>query len=102
MRSLVRSIAKRILWLAGAGFCATSLIVASVFLYLDPQIPTTETYSQYRFETPLRIFTSDNKLIGEFGDRRTIPIAFQDTPKAYIDALLNTEDKRFFEHRGWT
>ena len=100
MRSLVRSIAKRILWLAGAGFCATSLIVASVFLYLDPQIPTTETYSQYRFETPLRIFTSDNKLIGEFGDRRTIPIAFEDTPKAYIDALLNTEDKRFFEHRG--
>lgn len=100
MRSLVRSIAKRILWLAGAGACATSLIVASVFLYLDPQIPTTETYSKYRFETPLRIFTRDNKLIGEFGDRRTIPIAFEDTPKAYIDALLNTEDKRFFEHRG--
>ena len=67
---------------------------------MDPQIPTTETYSKYRFETPLRIFTRDNKLIGEFGDRRTIPIAFEDTPKAYIDALLNTEDKRFFEHRG--
>ena len=100
MRSLIRSITKRILWLAGAGVCATSLVVASVFLYLDPQIPTTETYSEYRFETPLRIFTRDNKLIGEFGDRRTIPIAFEDTPKAYIDALLNTEDKRFFEHRG--
>ena len=67
---------------------------------MDPQIPTTETYSKYRFETPLRIFTRDNKLIGEFGERRTIPIAFEDTPKAYIDALLNTEDKRFFEHRG--
>ena len=67
---------------------------------MDPQIPTTETYSKYRFETPLRIFTRDNKLIGEFGDRRTIPIAFEDTPKAYIDALLNTEDKRFFEHSG--
>ena len=67
---------------------------------MDPQIPATETYSKYRFETPLRIFTRDNKLIGEFGDRRTIPIAFEDTPKAYIDALLNTEDKRFFEHRG--
>ena len=67
---------------------------------MDRQIPATETYSKYRFETPLRIFTRDNKLIGEFGDRRTIPIAFEDTPKAYIDALLNTEDKRFFEHRG--
>ncbi len=75
-------------------------MAASVFLYLDPQIPTTETYSKYRFETPLRVFTRDNKLIGEFGNRRTIPIAFEDTPKAYIDALLNTEDKRFFEHRG--
>ena len=87
-------------WLAAFGACATSLGVASVFLYLDPQIPSTETYSRYSFETPLRIYTADGLLVGEFGDRRLIPIALADVPRHFIAGLINTEDKRFYDHRG--
>ena len=88
-----------IVWLAGAGVCATSLTLASVFLYLDPQIPSTDTYRNYRFETPLRIYTADEKLIAEFG-RRLIPIALPDVPEHFLNALIDTEDKRFYRHGG--
>ena len=88
-----------ILWLAGAGFCATSLGFASVFSYLGPKIPSIETYRHYRYETPLRIYTADGALIGEFG-RRLIPIALEDVPRHFLNALIDTEDKRFHRHFG--
>ena len=89
-----------IIWLVAGGVCTTSLGLASAFLYLDPQIPSTDTYRHYRFETPLRIYTADDKLIGEFGDRRLIPIDLEDVPRHFLDALVNTEDKRFYRHSG--
>ena len=88
-----------ILWLGGAAFCATLLGFASVFVYLTPTIPSIETYRHYRYETPLRIYTTDGALIGEFG-RRLIPIALQDVPKHFLAALIDTEDKRFYRHFG--
>ena len=67
---------------------------------MDPQIPSTDTYRHYRYETPLQIFTADGALIGEFGDRRLYPIALANVPRAFLDALINTEDKRFYDHAG--
>ena len=98
-RSRLRKTLGVILWLAGAGFCATSLGFASVFAYLGPEIPSIETYRHYRYETPLRIYTADDALIGEFG-RRLIPIALEDVPEHFLNALIDTEDKRFYRHFG--
>ncbi len=88
-----------ILWLAGAAACATFLGFASVFAYLGPKIPSIETYRHYRYETPLRIYTADGALIGEFG-RRLIPLALDGVPKRFLSALIDTEDKRFYRHFG--
>lgn len=99
LRSLAKYVVRDIVWLGAVGVCATTLGLASVFLYLNPQIPTTETYRHYRFETPLRIFTVDGALVAEFGNR-LIPIDFEDVPRDFINALLNTEDKRFYDHAG--
>ena len=74
--------------------------MASTFLYLDPQIPSAETYRHYQLETPLRIYSSDGALLAEFGDRRLIPISIGDVPQSYKDAVVFTEDKRFYEHSG--
>ena len=82
------------------GVCTLCLGLASVFLYLDPQIPSTDTYRHYRYETPLQIFTADDMLIGEFGNRRLYPIALDDVPRHFLNALINTEDKRFYDHAG--
>ena len=98
-RTGLKRVAAVIVWLAAAGVCGTSLGLASAFLYLDPQIPSTETYTRYSFKTPLRIYTADGALIAEFGDR-LIPIKLADVPQSFIDALLNTEDKRFYDHVG--
>ncbi|MEM1433884.1 MAG: PBP1A family penicillin-binding protein [Pseudomonadota bacterium] len=76
------------------------LSLAGTFLYLNPQTPAAETYRNVRLETPLRIYTADGGLIAEFGERRVIPVAIEDVPRDFINALLDTEDKRFYEHGG--
>ena len=86
--------------LALSGLCAAVLTLAGIYLYLDPQIPKAETYRHVRLETPLRVYTADEQLIAEFGERRVIPIALPDVPELFIRALLDTEDKRFYEHSG--
>ena len=99
-RLRLRRVLRVIVWLGALGVCGISLTLASVFLYLDPQIPSTETYRRYSFETPLRIYTADGLLVGEFGDRRLIPIALADVPRHFLAGLINTEDKRFYQHGG--
>jgi penicillin-binding protein 1A len=88
------------MWLAVAGLCAIVLSLAAVFLYLDPQIPRAETYRQVRLETPLRVFTADGKLMAEFGERRLVPVTLDQVPPLFVRAVLDTEDKRFYEHKG--
>ena len=91
---------QRIMWLCGGGLCATVLSLAGVFLYLDPQTPKAETYRNVQLETPLRIYSEDGALLAEFGERRLIPITLNQVPQDFISALLDTEDKRFYEHSG--
>ncbi|MXY06924.1 MAG: PBP1A family penicillin-binding protein [Gammaproteobacteria bacterium] len=95
-----RSLTGTIIWIALTGICTLSLTLAAVFLYLNPQIPDAESYRHVKLETPLRVFTADAALIAEFGERRRIPIRFDEVPRHFINALLDTEDKRFYQHRG--
>jgi penicillin-binding protein 1A len=90
----------RIMWLTLSAVCAAVLSLAGVYLYLDPQIPDAVTYRQVRLETPLRVYTADRQLIAEFGERRLIPITLDQVPPLFVRAVLDTEDKRFYEHSG--
>jgi penicillin-binding protein 1A len=83
----------------GLGTAALGMGLAAAFLYLNPQIPEISTFTEVTLKAPLKIVSRDGKLIQEYGER-LIPIQFEDIPKTFIDALLNTEDKRFFEHSG--
>ncbi len=76
------------------------MVLAGSFLYLNPQIPEASSYQNVQIETPLRVYSQNGKLLGEFGERRSIPINLEDVPKNFIDALINTEDKRFYQHGG--
>ena len=95
-----KSLTGTIIWIALTGICTLSLTLAAVFLYLNPQIPDAESYRHVKLETPLRVFTADEALIAEFGERRRIPIPFDQVPPHFINALLDTEDKRFYQHSG--
>jgi len=75
------------------------MVVAAGYLYLAPQLPSAETYRNVQLETPLRIYTADNRLIDEIGNRRN-PVNYEDIPRVLTDALIATEDIRFYSHPG--
>lgn len=95
MRIVLKAIAIFFLLL----ICSLSMLLSGIFLYLNPSIPEIETFSRVSIKAPLKIYSHDDFLIQEFGERLR-PITFNEIPPLFIKALLDTEDKRFFEHRG--
>jgi penicillin-binding protein 1A len=90
-------------WLAGTVLAAMTVLVAAVvvfYLHLEPQLPPVQALRDFQFEVPLRIYTQDRVLMGEFGDQRREPITFDQFPPLLIKAVLAAEDDRFFEHSG--
>ncbi len=67
---------------------------------LLPGLPTIEEIREIPLNIPLRIYSSDKKLIGEYGNERRIPLALDQMPPLLIDAVLATEDDRFYHHTG--
>lgn len=76
------------------------IIIGVVYTYFYLSLPNVETLKNVQMQVPLRIYTSDRKLIGIYGEKRRIPITLEQVPKALILAVLATEDKRYFEHSG--
>ncbi|RRJ83151.1 penicillin-binding protein 1A [Aestuariirhabdus litorea] len=99
MKSTLR-LARLLCWATFLLICGSVLIFASAYLYLSPGLPTVESLKDVRLQTPLRIYTSDSKLIAEFGEKRRTPLHFQQIPSAMIQAVLSAEDDRFYEHHG--
>ncbi|NDH09555.1 MAG: penicillin-binding protein 1A [Gammaproteobacteria bacterium] len=88
------------LWsLISLGF-VTSCLMAVGFLYLSNQLPDVDSLKNVELQVPLQIYTKDGKLIQEYGEKRRIPLTYEQIPSTLIHALLVTEDQRFFEHSG--
>jgi penicillin-binding protein 1A len=83
-----------------AGLCGLLMVLTSAYLYLSPKLPGRELYTNIRLENPLRIYTADNKLLAEFGSRRSNPIKYDQIPSIIVNALISSEDKRFYQHDG--
>lgn len=88
------------LWLTLTAFSAITVAFASLYLYLSPKLPSVETLHDVKFQTPLRVYSADMQLIGQFGEKLRDPITFKDIPQAYVHALLAAEDDQFFHHNG--
>ncbi len=77
------------------------LIVAGcTYFYMIFQLEDVEALKDMRLQTPLRIYSSDGQLIGEYGSMRRNPITLAQVPKPLLAAIIATEDQRFFEHNG--
>ncbi len=74
--------------------------IATTYLYFEPRLPSIEALRDVRLQVPLRIYTRDGALIGEFGEWRRIPIRYAQIPARMVQAFLAAEDDRFFEHPG--
>jgi penicillin-binding protein 1A len=74
------------------------LVFAAMLTY--PTLPSLESLTDYRPKIPLRIFSSEGILIGEFGEERRELVKIDDVPDLMKKAILAAEDDRFYEHGG--
>ena len=87
-------------WSIVAVFCGLLLGLSGAYLYLSPGLPSVEALRSIQLQIPLRVYSSDDKLIAEFGEMRRTPIRFADIPPNFINALLSAEDDNFANHYG--
>lgn len=71
-----------------------------VYHYYSPQLPKDDELRKIEIQVPLRIYTRENQLIAEYGEKRSRPIKLADVPDKLKYAFLDIEDARFYEHSG--
>ena len=85
--------------LAGLAVCG-ALLVGLALALAYPNLPDLDALTDYHPKMPLRIYTADNALIGEFGEERRNVVRIRDVPDVLKSAILSAEDDRFYQHGG--
>lgn len=91
----------RLIFLTGL-LSFTLIAGAAAYIYWNhwSQLPSIDKLKDMRFQEPLRVYTKDGALIGEYGEERRIPIVADEIPHLMVKAILAAEDARFYEHSG--
>ena len=93
-------IAKLILSTLLTLFILGCVAVGMVYVQFKSELPDVESLKTVELQQPMQIYTSDGKLIGEVGEQRRVPVKLENIPEQLIQAVLATEDSRFYEHHG--
>ncbi len=94
---------KVVMWLSGlalAGVVGVVMVVAVALAVAYPNLPDISDLSDYRPKLPMRVYSADGIVIGEFGEERRRLTPINEIPKVMTDAVLAIEDARFFSHGG--
>jgi penicillin-binding protein 1A len=94
---------KLCLWataLAGAAFACLLMVVGMAMVMAYPNLPDISDLADYKPKLPLRVFTADGQLMGEFGEERRNLTPIKEIPQIMKDAVLSIEDNRFYDHGG--
>ncbi|MDO8651109.1 MAG: PBP1A family penicillin-binding protein [Undibacterium sp.] len=91
---------KWLLSLAALIAVACAALFAFALLVLAPDLPSLDAVTDYKPKIPLRVYTADNALIGEFGEEHRDFVPIKEIPDVLKNALLAIEDSRFYEHGG--
>src|ERR1044071_1943347 len=82
--------------LVAVGILAVALVIALAY----PNLPTLGALTEYQPKVPLRIYTADGVLIGEFGEERRAVVSIAEVPGDLKNAIIAIEDERFYQHPG--
>jgi len=77
-----------------------SIAVYSLYISMRSELPSVESLKNLHWQTPLQIYSHDGLLISQFGEKKRTPLTIEQVPQQLIDALLATEDDRFYMHFG--
>ncbi len=99
MRFLARLIAYTAALLL-SGIALGGVAAALLYFEYDKELPAVDELREVRLQVPLRIYTADGLLMGEYGEQRREPVTFEEIPETVVQAFLAAEDDRFFEHPG--
>src|SRR3989338_928244 len=78
----------------------SAAIIVSALYYIEYELPDIDALNTVQLQVPLQIFSQDKKLIATFGEKRRIPVPYEQIPEPLIQAVLATEDQRYFKHKG--
>ena len=79
---------------------AAAALLGTVVVLAYPQLPSLEVLTDYQPKIPLRVYTADDHLIGEFGEERRALVRIEEVPTIMKQAILAAEDERFYTHGG--
>ena len=92
-----------VLWcfgLVAAAALGVAMMVAVALALAYPNLPDISDLADYRPKLPLRVYSSEGALLGEFGEERRNLTPIQDIPAVMKNAVLAIEDARFYQHGG--
>ena len=104
MSPFVKYLPKLVYWLAALLLGGLMLIVAGIagaYIYLQPSLPSVEAMRRIELQVPLRVYSSDGKVIAQIGEQRRNPVSYEQIPELVKQAFIAAEDDRFFEHAGF-
>ena len=76
------------------------LAAVGAYYYLAPELPAVGVLRDVRFQVPLQVYTQNEQLVAEYGDKKRIPVTYDQLPVDLVHAIISAEDDRFFEHPG--
>ncbi len=71
------------------------------YQYVKPELPDVATLKDVQLQTPMQVYSRDGKLIAQFGEKRRIPLKLEEMPPHLLEAVIATEDSRFYSHYGF-
>jgi penicillin-binding protein 1A len=71
-----------------------------VYQMVEPELPDITVLSDIKLQVPLSVYSQDEKLIAQFGEKKRIPVATNKIPQRLMEAFIAAEDDRFFSHPG--
>ena len=99
----LRWLVRATLWMVGLATAAAvglALTIAVALAVAYPNLPDISDLADYRPKLPLRVYSAEGALLGEFGEERRNLTPIGEIPKVMKDAVLAIEDARFFQHGG--
>ena len=70
------------------------IVICATYLYLSPKLPSVDVLQEAKMQVPLRIYSQNGKLMGEFGEKLRTPVLREHVPPQCVNAIITAQDDR--------